>query len=72
LASASAKVFVRLRPWVAATTVTAVADAPDFPLHLAGLVAVEVNVRKGHNDRLAAITTTGAATLYATRISRAV
>jgi hypothetical protein len=70
LSSASAKVFIRARPFVAGDTVTAVADAPDFPLHLAGLVAIEFHVRKGYNDRIAAILTAGTGNLFITEVSR--
>lgn len=46
------------------------AGVPWFPLRADGMVALEVHVRKGHNDRIAAITDTGSSTLYITRVSR--
>lgn len=72
LSAPTAKVYVRGRPYIAAGTVTAVASVPDFPLHLSGLVAFEFNVRKGYNDRIAAITTAGTANLFITLVSRRV
>jgi hypothetical protein len=40
-----------------------------FPLSPSALIAIEFNVRKGENDRIAGITEFGAATLYISRVS---
>ena len=62
------KVWVRMSPH--ANPAAAVKDVPSFPMQTAGVVAIEVNVRKGYNDQVAAIVGTGTATLFMTQISR--
>jgi len=41
-----------------------------IPLLQTAVIAIETHALKGYSDRLSAIVTSGAATLYATRISR--
>lgn len=56
--------WVRTEPFVKTATVTAAVNT-GFPLSPDGLLAVEFNVRKGHNDRIAGILeAAGSATLY--------
>lgn len=44
---------------------------PFFPMSPATILAIELNIVKGHNDRIAAIATAGGTgTLYITQISR--
>jgi hypothetical protein len=62
--------WVRTGPFEKGVALDIVAGVPWFPLRSDGIVALEIHVRKGHNDRVAAITDTGSATLYITRISR--
>lgn len=45
-------------------------DVPYFPMGLSGVVAIEINVLKGHNDQIAAIMTGGNGILYVTEVSR--
>ena len=49
---------------------TAGAAQKQFPLSLSGLIAIELNVREGDGDRIAAITEAGGGTLYLSRVSR--
>lgn len=69
----NAKIWVRMRPFEKGGTVVAVADVPDFPMHVDGIVTIEVNVRKRTNDRVAAIALGGgtpSGNLYLTLVSR--
>lgn len=63
------KCWVRLVKFVKSTPAIVAAAVPNFPMSPEGVVAIEVNIREGHNDRLEAITQGGNATVYATRIS---
>ena len=70
--SANAKQITWVRTGKFGTTVPVAADVPAFPMSLASIMAVELNVRKGANDQIAAVndllgTTTN---LYITQISR--
>ncbi|MCZ6868099.1 MAG: hypothetical protein O7G84_01185 [Gammaproteobacteria bacterium] len=54
-----------------AAPLTVVAAAPHFPMSAATIVALELNILKEDNDRIAAIATGGGTgTLYITQISR--
>jgi len=63
-------VWIRTGKFVLGAALDIAAAPPWFPLRVDGIVAIEINVRKGHNDRIAAITDGGSATLYVTRVSR--
>lgn len=65
------KVWVAMGPFAKGVTLAVSAATPHGPPFQDGRVlALEVNVRKGYNDQVAAITSSGSAVLYMTRISR--
>lgn len=64
------KAWLAFGAFARAGTVVAAAGPPHFPLGPRGLIALEFNVRKGDNDRVAVIGDGGTARLYLTRISR--
>lgn len=75
--SKNTKVWIRMGKFEkGATPLVVAADVPHFPMHVAGLVAIEVNVRQGVNDQVAAIIDgpanppNPAANLYITLVSR--
>jgi len=61
--------WFRAEPFVATGTVTVVA-AQGIPLSPDAMQTIEINVRKGHNDRIAAITEAGVGTLYIVPLAR--
>lgn len=63
-------VWVTAGPFTKGGTLTAVAAVPLFPMSTARIVTIEINVRKGDNDRIAAIASAGAGTLFVTQVSR--
>lgn len=64
-----AKLWVATGKFEEAVAIAVAAAPPHFPMHLAGIVALELNVRRGFNDRIAAIMSVGTGTLYITKIS---
>ena len=71
LQTPNTRVWVTTGKFEKGSTVSVVADVPHFPMHAEGIVAIEINVRKGDNDQIAAITGGATATLFITQISRA-
>ena len=64
-------VWVNMGPFVKGETLAVAAETPYGPPFQDGRVlALEVNVRPGLNDQVSAITASGSAILYLTRISR--
>lgn len=68
--SSSAKIWVRFGRFEKGHSLEASAGPPNFPLAQRGIIALELNVLPGDNDRAAAIGDGGGGTLYLTRISR--
>lgn len=68
----AAKVWVRMGKYVRGEVLGVAASPPAFPMQLGGIVAIEVNVRRGDNDRIAAVMAgiLDTAVLYITEISR--
>ena len=67
------RVWVASGPFVKGVSVAVAPSAPYFPMSPARVVAVELNVRKGHNDQIAALVAgVGAPSgaLYVTMVSR--
>lgn len=71
--SNSAKVWVATGPFKKSTVLAVAPGVPYFPMAENRIIAVELNVRKGVNDQVAAIAAgpgTPSGTLYITMISR--
>jgi len=66
----AAKVWVRMGAYVRGEVLPITAAPPAFPMQLGGIVAIEVNVRRHDNDRVAVVMSAGTAILYITEISR--
>jgi hypothetical protein len=64
------KIWVRMGKFEKGKTLAVAADVPHFPMSLTGIMGIEVHVRKGDNDRLAAISSEGSAAVYITQVSR--
>ena len=72
LSALAAVAWVKTGPFDIAVPLVATAAVPCFPMTVARVMAIEINVRKGHNDRVAAIMDAAfTGTLYVTAISRA-
>ena len=71
VSSDGAKVWVAMGKFAKSVTLVVVASVPHFPMSATGIIAIEVNIRKGDNDQIAAITSAGTANLYITQVSRA-
>ncbi len=68
----SALVWIGFGAFEQSTTLalTAGVGTRRIPLSAGGLIAVETNILKGYSDRVAAITSAGAADVYLTLVSR--
>jgi hypothetical protein len=64
------RVWWRVGKFEKGDTLPIAAGVPYFPFRVDGIGAMEINVREGFDDRIAAVTDTGTATLFITRISR--
>ena len=64
------RVWARSGPFSVASPVVAVTAAPSTPFAANGPTAFEINVRKNHNDQLAARMAAGTGTMIITPISR--
>jgi hypothetical protein len=66
-------IWVRTGKFEKGVALSMVAGVPWFPMKPGGVIAIEINVRKGDNDRIAAVASgpgTPLGTLYVTQISR--
>lgn len=68
--SAATRAWLAFGPFRRGEPLVAVVGPPYFPMSGRGLIALEFNVRRGDNDRVAAVAENGTATLYLTRLSR--
>jgi len=65
------RAWVRVGPYSATVPPTATTAVPSTPFGgTGGITAFEINVRKGHNDQIAAIMAAGTGTMIVTPISR--
>ncbi len=72
LSATTVKVWLRTGKFVKGDTLNISAAVPACPFSLDGLMAIEINVHKEDNDRVAAITSAGTASVYITPISQGV
>jgi len=63
-------VWVGMGAYGSTIPLTASAGLQRFPFSSGGLIALEVNVRRGYNDQVAAITTSSTADVYVSKVSR--
>ncbi len=66
------KIWIKTGPFQKGVLLGVTASIPNFPMSLIGVQALEINVRKGDNDQIAVVMSSGTGTLYITEISRRV